>query len=272
MTAVRLIVTAHRDDADRVSGELWALDTLGIEERPSPSSGSQPMVVLLAGFSDEASALRAAEVVGGRVEPVDESATLDQWRRWATPVAAGDFWVVPDWIDSPTPPGMTRIQLEPGRSFGIGSHITTVLALEMLSTIDVGGARVLDMGTGTGVLAIACAARRARSVVAIDCDPDAVEVARQNAQRNGFASKVDAAVGSTPPASAGFDLVVANLLLADIEPIAGALAGSVSPGGLLVTTGHMSHQRPRVQQALGLPEVRHIERDGWSIAVYEARG
>ncbi|MEZ5280716.1 MAG: 50S ribosomal protein L11 methyltransferase [Acidimicrobiales bacterium] len=272
MTAVRLIVTAPRDDADRLSGELWALGTLGIEERSGPSRGSQPMVVLLAGFADEGAAREAAEMVGGHIEPVDDDAALDTWRRWASPVAAGDFWVVPEWIDSPTPPGMTRIQLEPGRSFGIGSHITTVMALEMLSTIEIGGARVLDMGTGTGVLAIACAARRARSVVAIDCERDAVEVARQNAQRNGFASKIDVAVGSTPPASAGFDLVVANLLLADIEPIAGALAGSVCPGGLLVTTGHMSNQRSRVQAALGLPEVRHTERDGWSIAVYEARG
>lgn len=262
MSAGRLVVSVSPARADLVSGELWALGTLGIEERHRHGE-----VQLLAGFASVEEAHAARLTVGGAVEAISEDAGLDEWRAWAQPVSAGTFWLAPTWIEADTPPAKTRIDIDPGRSFGSGSHVTTVLALEAISSLTIGGCSALDMGTGSGVLAIAAAKAGASSVLAIDCDAHAVEVAALNSVRNGTDAAVETAVGSRPPDSGRFDLVLANLLLADLEPIASALASRLATNGSLVTTGHLTSQRPRVVAALGLEVVEAREHDEWSLLV-----
>ncbi len=265
-TAARLIVSIAAGDVDRISGELWAMGTIGIEEQ-----GNGRHVTLLAGFDDPVSAEAAAITIGGEVELIERDAGLDEWRKWAQPFTAGRFWLVPAWLDDPTPQGHQRIELEPGRAFGSGSHVTTRLALRTISALDLDESSTLDMGCGTGVLAIACALSGAL-VKAVDHDQKAVDSTLDNARRNNVADRIGAAMAIGPPLHQEFDLITANLLLADLEPIAQAIVDCLGPDGVLITTGHLVEQRDRVRKAIDLPCLDEATEDGWSVLTFGRRG
>ena len=213
---VRITVAAA--DVDSVAGRLWLAGATAIAESPV-----EDQVELIAGFRDGDAAAEAAGGVGGKVVDVGPDDWLDAWRAYARVVRAGRLVIVPAWIDAPpTTPDDLVIEIDPGRVFGHGAHPTTRLILEQLDRRIVGGESVLDVGCGSGVLAIAAARLGARRVVAIDVDADAVTVTKENAVRNG----VDVKASTTAIADLGgtFDLVVANIgadvlkdLAADLE-------------------------------------------------------
>jgi ribosomal protein L11 methyltransferase len=213
-----------------MSGRLWLAGATAITEEPATPEG----VRLVAGFADENLARAAAEVAGGTVELVGPGAWLDAWRAFARPLRAGRLLVVPAWIEVGDGEGI-RIDIDPGRVFGHGGHPTTRLLLEELDRRIKGGEAVLDVGCGSGVLAVAAATLGAGRVEGIDIDPDAVPVTLANAARNG----VTVAASTTPVAAVGgrYDLVLANIgadVLIDLATVLRPLGDALLLSGLLV--------------------------------------
>jgi ribosomal protein L11 methyltransferase len=149
--------------------------------------------------------------------------------------------------------------------FGTGHHATTRLCLAALQTIDLAGKMVLDVGTGSGVLAIAAARLGAARAIGIDCDADALQSARENLDLNPDAHHVafeamDLAIGALPTA----DVVTANLTGALLVRSAPMLLAAVRPGGMLILSGIQSHEHDEVHGAFTGAEVRwEQEEDGW---------
>jgi ribosomal protein L11 methyltransferase len=151
-----------------------------------------------------------------------------------------------------------RLRLPARGAFGTGSHESTRLAVELLEDAGAEGRRVLDVGTGTGVLAFAALALGARSAVAFDSDPVAAFHARENSALNGldprlYAGRIDALA----PAGGGFDLVVVNVIPERIVPELPRVAAQLAPGGELIVSGMLTADGPRMLEemaALGLAE------------------
>lgn len=225
--------------------------------------------------------LRALAVPVGpaavKVAPVLEEAWAEAWRAHFRPLAVGRrLLLCPPWdVPAETSPdgrGGARllVVIEPGRAFGTGGHATTRGCLELLERALEAQpvARVLDVGTGSGVLAIAAARLGAPAVHAVDLDPDAVAAAAANATRNDIAGRVRVELG-TPETWAGppADLVLANLLGAAHVALAPALARCTAVPGRLIAGGLLSHEVP-VAVASFVPEgfrlVEVTEHEGWA--------
>ena len=141
------------------------------------------------------------------------------------------------------------IDLVPGLAFGTGQHQSTRLCLSLLAEQIQGGERVLDVGTGSGILSVAVAKLGAASVVATDIDPVAVDAARQTVRQNQLTERVRVQQGSIP-ADVQFDLVVANLTADLLQFLAGDLAGALMQGGRLIVSGLISTRQDEVAAAL----------------------
>jgi len=195
------------------------------------------------------------------------------------PVRAGRFFVYGAHDAGAVPRGVVAIRIEAGLAFGTGHHETTALCLEVLSDLFKTRrfASVLDLGCGTGVLAIAAAKLWRRRVLATDIDDVAVLITRENARANGEGPLVSATVadGMTSPAiaqAAPFDLIVANILAAPLTRLAPGIAAALAPGGTLVLSGLLRWQENLVlsfYRPHGLI-LRDVRRDGpWSALVLE---
>jgi ribosomal protein L11 methyltransferase len=175
----------------------------------------------------------------------------DRWREFHHGVAIGPVWVGPPWEE---PPGdAIAVVIDPGRAFGTGAHPSTRLALELLLDEDRGS--LLDIGCGSGVIAIAAAKLGFAPVTALDVDEVAVDVAGANARANGVAIDAhvaDAREGRFPPA----ELAVANISLELVEAVAPAIHAP-----RLITAGYLAADRPELP---GFELTRRIERDGWA--------
>jgi ribosomal protein L11 methyltransferase len=194
---------------------------------------------------------------------------------------AEPFWIGPPWLEPPA--GRTTVRILPGRAFGTGLHATTRLALRLLGRLPVRGARVLDVGTGSGVLALAALAHGAREAVGVDLDAHALANAAENAALNGAASDAwsgaaHGRVGAAPPLRlvagsldalappAVFDLVLANLERGTLLPLIRRLRETLAAGGTLVASGLLAAQAPellRAAAAAGLVAVDRRKEEGW---------
>jgi ribosomal protein L11 methyltransferase len=196
----------------------------------------------------------------------------DAWRAHFRPLAIGRRLLVrPPWAEPEAAAGeRVTVVIEPGRAFGTGGHATTRGCLELLErALDAGMARcALDVGTGSGILAIAAARLGVPAVTAIDLDPDAVAAARANAERNDVAQQVDAVVADFRSWSGlAADLVLANLLGATHVAHAGALCRRAAAGGRLIVGGLLVHEVPAVVGAFvpaGCAMTEIVEHEGWA--------
>ena len=176
----------------------------------------------------------------------------DAWRSFHHPVCAGGLWLGPPWEAPPDP--ARAVVIDPGRAFGTGAHPTTRLCVELLATTARRG-RLLDVGCGSGVLAIAGARLGFAPVVAVDVDPVAVETTRANAEANGVDVEVrvvDATSGALPPA----DVAVVNVLLRPVEAILGRLDVDAA-----ITSGYLVGERPSHD---GWAHLATLGLDGWA--------
>lgn len=213
-----------------------------------------------------------------RMVEVDDAAWADAWRAYATPVRAGDrIVVVPAWLPAPAPADLPSdpvvVRLDPGRAFGSGTHPSTRLVLAALERLIGGGERVLDVGSGSGVLAVAAGLLGASAVVAVDVDPEAVRVTGDNARRNGVAGIVEARAGDIGAAGAeAFDVIAVNIGAAAIVEAAGDLVPLLRPGGHLVLAGFVADAAPRVRDAFGDLELVDEPSDGeWAALTLRTR-
>ena len=180
-----------------------------------------------------------------------------------------NIWVVPSWHEAPDPNGLI-LELDPGLAFGTGSHPTTRLCMEWLEAHPKPGKSVLDYGCGSGILAMVAKKMGAGDVAGVDIDPQAIESARANAERN--ACEIDFYVPDAFAASPNerhskgqFDIVVANILSSPLKLMAPMLSGRVAPGGSLVLSGVLARQAEEVAAAYA-PFIKlgvWAEQDGW---------
>lgn len=175
----------------------------------------------------------------------------------------GELWVAPPGAPD-VPAGAAVVWLTPGLGFGTGSHATTALCLEWLAAHPPRGARVLDYGCGSGILALAAARLGARSVWAVDNDPQARRASADNAAANGLAGVVR--VGTPGQARGGFDVVVANIILPVLLALAPRLRARLRAGGRLLLSGVLDSQVDTLHAAFApwLEELRVHRRAGWA--------
>ena len=232
-------------------------------------------------YDAEPDAALLTRLVGETVAaaPLPDQDWIRQSQLGLPPVRAGRFFLYGAHDRGRVPAGVIPIRIEAGLAFGTGHHETTALCLNALSGI----ARfrrpraILDLGCGTGVLAIAAAKLWRRPVLATDIDTIAVEVARSNGRANGEAPLIHALVadGLDHPqirACAPFDLIVANILAAPLTRLAPAIAAALAPHGYAVLSGLLRNQENCVlgfYRALGLTSLERLRGGPWSALVLE---
>ncbi|WP_067622011.1 50S ribosomal protein L11 methyltransferase [Alicyclobacillus acidiphilus] len=208
-----------------------------------------------------------------RVDSIDDSMWLNAWKEHYAPIPVGDkLVIVPVWnLDDLSPELADRepIILEPGMAFGTGTHQTTQMCTEALAEIVRSDTDVLDVGTGTGILAIAAARLGARHVTAIDIDPVAVRAARDNIELNHLAAKISVSEGNLLNGfaeSQTFDVVTANILRDIVILLIPQIATRMPSGGYFLSSGYIDTQSPLVEDALyrfGFRVERRYTKDDW---------
>jgi ribosomal protein L11 methyltransferase len=200
-----------------------------------------------------------------RYSPLAPHAWADEWKRFFHTLRVGRLVVRPSWEHEPLQPGELLIDLDPGAAFGTGQHETTRLCLGALDAHVRPGAHVIDLGTGSGILAIAAARLGAASVRAIDVDAEAVEVARENVARNGVSDVVTLAAGSlgaawpwSEPAARSADCVVANISSAAVVALLPACVEALRPGGLWIGSGFLGTAAAGVEAAARTAGLRSL--------------
>jgi len=193
------------------------------------------------------------------------------WRQFFKPRRIGNRFVVrPTWEEFESQPDDLVIVLDPGQAFGTGDHPTTRLCLELLETVPVEGKRVVDVGCGSGILSIGACLLKPESVLAIDIDPIAVEVTKENMKLNEV--QFDAVTGSglaTP--EGGWDLVISNIISATLIRLARDVRLAISESGRWVVSGIIVDNWPDVlfaAQKAGFKLVEKREEDGWVAATF----
>ena len=289
MTFWELRVTTSPDTSEGLTNFLWEQGALGVVEEEAPGEParlrafypeSAPAARLLAAVGDYQAALAALGLDVGEappeVRPVLDEEWASAWQQSFPPRRVGARLLVrPPWDDTRTP-DRADVVIEPGRAFGTGHHGSTegcLVLLDRLAEEWRGGAaapaRILDIGTGTGILAVAAIALGAARVRGIDIDPDAVAAAQHNAALNGCAGRLDLALAAPADveAGAGFDLVLANLLAKAHLELAGEYRRLVAAGGALILGGMLAAEGAQVETALaaaGFAPGARVDLDGWA--------
>lgn len=245
--------------AGALSASIEDADAGTADERPQfgePGSINSPgwdhsrVVALLEEDADVPALLAEASAAIGLSEPLNYAVGTVADQNWVQltqsqfdPIRVSErLWIVPSWHESPDPAAINLI-LDPGMAFGTGSHPTTRLCLEWLERTVSPSCSVLDYGCGSGILAIAAARLGAARVAGVDIDPQAVESARANAERNEVSALF---ADSAEPVAGEYDLVVANILSNPLRVLAPAICAHVRSGGCLALSGILREQAEEI--------------------------
>ena len=185
------------------------------------------------------------------LQGVKEEDWAENWKQYYKPFRLGEHMVVkPTWESWDMQEGDLMIEIDPGMAFGTGTHETTAMCVGLIEKYYQGGA-LLDVGTGSGILAIAAARLGAKGIVAVDIDPDAVRVAKENVAHNGLTGAIDVREGDLLQGlSQRFQFAVANILAPVICMLAAPLKAHLLPGGRFVCSGIIAEAEGDVNGAL----------------------
>ena len=205
-------------------------------------------------------------------EGVEQEDWQNAWKQYYHAMDIGRrLAIVPGWEEYDT--DRTVITMDPGMAFGTGTHETTSLCLETLDELVQGGERVLDIGTGSGILAIAALKLGAKEAEGVDIDPMCVRTAGENAQRNGVAERFTVLVGDLSDKASGvYDIITANIVAAAILSLAPAVPALMAPGAKFIASGIIDERRDEVLNGLkaaGLRPVQVKEKRGWVCIICE---
>lgn len=200
-----------------------------------------------------------------RLRRLPEVSWRDSWKRYFGLQRIGQRLVIkPSWVSYASAANEAVIEIDPGMAFGTGQHPTTALCLRALESAVRPGMRALDVGCGTGILAIAAAKLGASSVLALDIDPQAVQAASRNVAANGVGAVVDVREGTLEDGAGIFHLIVANIGALTLERLALAVSRSLAPRGMAILSGFLQDAvegLARAYEAAGLTVLR-VEEDG----------
>ena len=201
------------------------------------------------------------------VQSVQDADWNENWKKYYKPFRAGKHLVIkPSWENWDAEEGDLIIEMDPGMAFGTGTHETTALCVELIEDYYRGGT-LLDVGTGSGILALCAAKLGAEDITAVDIDPDAVRVAKENAERNGVSDKIDVREGDLIQGlDQSFDFAAANILAPIVKLLLPPMYKHTVKGGLFICSGILKEQEEDVCDAIAaagytLLEVRR--RNDW---------
>jgi ribosomal protein L11 methyltransferase len=261
-----LILSVPQADAELASDRLWAAGAGAVEER-SLASGTIALRTVLA-ESDQTSLdrLGALEQTWQVTFETVDPAPLQTWRTFVHPIQVNDSLVIrPAWLAAGVAPAVHEVSIEPGGSFGLGDHPTTRLSADAVWRLTRHGARVLDVGCGSGVLSIIAAHRGAGEVVAIDIAEAAREATDDNAARNGLGKQITASTTPVGDVDGEYDLVVANILAPVLVTMAHDLRRLTASAGHLILSGVLADGYDHVLAALQpMQVVESNQLDGWA--------
>ncbi|MFP5392672.1 MAG: 50S ribosomal protein L11 methyltransferase [Gammaproteobacteria bacterium] len=294
MSWTEIVIEIARDHAEALSDALMEAGALSVSvedadegtEQEKPLFGEPGMepkeaawdrsrVVALTDVDADQAALvaEACAAIGIATAPAFSTRAVadEDWVRLTQsqfePIHIGKrIWVVPSWHEAPDPDGLI-LELDPGLAFSTGSHPTTRLCMEWLEAHPAPGKTVLDYGCGSGILAMVAKKLGAGQVAGVDIDPQAIESARANAERNDCTIEyyLPDEFAASSHAEARFDIVVANILSSPLKLMAPMLSGRVADGGALILSGVLARQAEEVAAAYA-PFIKlgvWAEQDGW---------
>jgi ribosomal protein L11 methyltransferase len=245
-------VRVPAEQAEEARAAMIRLFPEGFEERDDAGA------LELAAYTDRPDAVSLLEGLGPVRELEVVAGWEDEWRRFHRPVRVGPLWIGPSW-EAPAA-NATAVVVDPGRAFGTGAHATTRLCLELL--LDVAPTGIVDVGCGSGVVAIAAAKLGFAPVHALDDDATAVEAARANAAANGVEVDVRLADALTDRLPA-VEVAVANIARDPVEQAAERFSGS-----LVIASGYLEAERPA---PAGWRAVERRVAEGWAADLFERR-
>ncbi len=255
MLIYRLHGTLESREADLE--RLWEAGALGLEERGG---------FVRAYFEEELPLGLDGEWL---VEPDQD--WQEGWKRDLQPVTAGRVTIIPPWLAHEVPAGQIPLVIEPGMAFGTGHHATTRLAVEALSALSLRGQTVLDVGTGSGVLALAAVLLGADGALGVDIDPLVIPVARENAGANGVtdatAQFLEGTLADVEP-EAPYGVLVANLFAELHEVLAEDYLRVTADGAPIILTGILTEKLEQVEAALtaaGFEDLRRVTEGEWAL-------
>ena len=187
---------------------------------------------------------------------------VESWQRTLRPMTIGPFLVVPEGCRAPAARGRAVLRVRFGQAFGTGEHATTRLCLRLMGAHLAQGDRVVDLGTGSGILAMAACRLGAERVVAADNDDVALEVARVNLAANGLAGQIEVRLADASRACrlGPFDLALVNIGASTIERILPDLAGALAPGGRAILAGLLIEDEAKLLQAAARAGLDFVEK------------
>ncbi|WP_144392299.1 50S ribosomal protein L11 methyltransferase [Pleionea sediminis] len=268
MPWLQLKFSTEQQDVDNISDYLMELGALSMtyedaQDNPilEPLPGETPLwdnLIVSALFdancntADVLDIIQQSNFAESIKNPLFEQLEDKDWERaWMDnfhPIQFGhSLWIVPSWHEPPNPKA-TNILLDPGLAFGTGTHPTTALCLEWMDGASFENCSVLDYGCGSGILAVAAAKLGAKSVTAIDIDPQAIKATTDNMARNHLP---DSSIERGLPEIAknqSFDIVIANILAGPLKELAPSIAEKVNPKGKLVLSGLLKEQADEISQ------------------------
>ena len=200
----------------------------------------------------------------------------NSWKAYYQPLAVGEkLLVVPEWLHPENPEGRVEVRLDPGMIFGTGAHASTQMCMTALEDAVRGGERVIDLGSGSGILSFTALLLGAATAVGVDIDPKAEDIARENAAMNGLgADRFTAVTGNVIDdrarmeelAAGGYDVVLANIVADVIIPLAPVVSHFLRPNGTFICSGILNVRLEEVKAALkaaGLTITAENQLDDW---------
>ncbi|RKU14385.1 50S ribosomal protein L11 methyltransferase [Candidatus Poribacteria bacterium] len=278
MKWAQVTITTSQEASDAVANYLFESDATGVEIRDNPASNS-PSVTLISYFPTD-------DLIGERVhdlrkflasliqvgidtqpakvtlESIEEDNWSDQWRSAFPPQKLGKRLVIaPTWDDIVPEPSEVLIRLDPGMAFGTGQHPTTQLALELLEISIKGADAVADIGTGSGILAIAAAKLGAKRVDAVDLDATTIPIAQSNIQINKAESiiRLHQGDGLNALERQKYPLIIANILTKVLLPMIPICPTFLEPAGRLILSGILVQEASQIEAQLEANGFRVLE-------------
>ncbi len=250
---------------------------------PENAQGAEQMTAMKSLLAQLKSGPQAAEFGSLHVtmKGIREEDWANNWKQYFKPLPIGErLWITPTWVDEPVPAGRTALRIDPGSSFGTGQHDTTKLCLTFLEQCVTDGAKILDIGCGSGILSIGAMLLGAQSSIAIDIEQNAAEAAAENAARNGIdLAHYETICGNILEDEAlverlgtGYDVVCANIVADILIAMRKLFVRFMKPQAKLMLSGIIDERLDEVLEAMkqeGLTVLKIEQSAGWAAVLLE---